>query len=111
MDVSDVVTEIAKILGGGVGGTFVGFWAQKQAAKSEAVKELQMLKVEYKEFAEFTKAELLLSRQERVDCQKENAELKGEVNQLNLKVNELTMAIHNAIGTPKDKRKGLHSDD
>jgi hypothetical protein len=66
MDVSEVVTELAKVLGGGVGGTFVGFWAQKQAAKSEAVKELQMLKVEYKEFAEFTKAELLVSRQESV---------------------------------------------
>ena len=109
MDVSEVVTELAKVLGGGVGGTFVGFWAQKQAAKSEAVKELQMLKVEYKEFAEFTKAELLISRQERSDCQKENAELKSEVNQLNLKVNDLTMAIHNAIGTPISKRKGLNN--
>jgi len=108
MDASEVLTELAKVLGGGVGGTFVGFWGQKQAAKSEAVKELQMLKVEYKEFAEFTKSELLLSRQERVDCQKENAELKVEVGQLNIKVNELTMAMHNAIGTPTDKRKGLN---
>jgi uncharacterized protein YlxW (UPF0749 family) len=109
MDVSDVMIELGKVLGGGVGGTFIGFWTQKQAAKSEAVKELQMLKVEYKEFAEFTKSELLLSRQERVECQKENADLKGEVNQLNLKVNELTMAIHNAIGTPSEKRKGINS--
>ena len=108
MDVSEVVTELAKVLGGGVGGTFVGFWAQKQAAKSEAVKELQMLKVEYKEFAEFTKAELLVSRQERLDCHNENSQLKNQVNELNSKVNELTMAIHNAIGTPKDNRKGLN---
>ena len=108
MDVSDVMIELGKVLGGGVGGTFIGFWGQKQAAKSEAVKELQMLKVEYKEFAEFTKAELLIRRQERSDCQKENGELKSEVNELNLKVNDLTMAIHNAIGTPQNKRKGLH---
>jgi hypothetical protein len=108
MDVSDVMIELGKVLGGGVGGTFIGFWGQKQAAKSEAVKELQMLKVEYKEFAEFTKAELLISRQERSDCHKENAELKSEINQLNLKVNDLTMAIHNAIGTPENKRKGLN---
>ena len=109
MDVSEVVTELAKVLGGGVGGTFVGFWAQKQAAKSEAVKELQMLKVEYKEFAEFTKAELLVSRQERVDCQKENMELSKNVNDLNLKVNDLTMAIHNSIGTPRNKRGKLNN--
>jgi uncharacterized protein YlxW (UPF0749 family) len=106
MDVSEVVTELAKVLGGGVGGTFIGFWAQKQAAKSEAVKELQMLKVEYKEFAEFTKAELLGQQTREADCQKENAELKSEVNQLNLKVNDLTMAIHNSLGTPiRQERK------
>ena len=109
MDVSEFVSELAKVLGGGVGGTFVGYYAQKQAAKSEAVKDLQMLKVEYKEFAEFTKAELLVSRIERADCQKENLELSKIVNELNLKVNELTMAIHNSIGTPRGKRKGLNN--
>ena len=109
MDVSEVMIELGKVLGGGVGGTFIGFWTQKQAAKSEAVKELQMLKVEYKEFAEFTKAELLISRQERSDCQHENMELSKNVNDLNLKVNDLTMAIHNSIGTPRNKRGKLNN--
>lgn len=108
MELTNILAEVGKILGGATGGTIVGFWAQKQAAKSEAVRELQMLKKEYKEFAEFTKKELQVSRQERIDCQEENAEMKATINGLNLKVNDLTIAIHNSIGTPKDKRKGLH---
>lgn len=105
MELADVFGEVAKVLGGGLGGSFVGFFARKQAAKSEAVKELRVLKSEYKEFAEYTKSELLLSRQERLECQKENSDLKVEIADLSLKVNELTMAMHNVIGTPKDLRK------
>lgn len=108
MELSELFGEIGKVLGGGVGGSFVGFFARKQAAKSEAVKELQLLKSEYKEFAEYTKNELQLSRQERIDCQKENAELKSEIAELHLQVNQLTITIHNAIGTPPEKRKGLN---
>ena len=110
MELTNILAEAAKILGGGTGGAVVGYWAQKQAAKSEAVKELQLLKLEYKDFAEFTRDELSKSRQERIDCQKENAKMREKINGLNLKVNDLTIAIHNAIGTPKDKRKGLNGD-
>lgn len=105
MDWTSLLPEIAKILGGGVGGTAIGYYAQKNAAKSEAVKDLQLLKTEYKEFAEFTKRELDQSRQERVDCQAENAGLKKEIADLHVEVNEMKITIHNAIGTPKDKRK------
>lgn len=109
MDANDLLSEAAKVLGGGIGGSILGFFARKEAAKSEAVKELQLLKTEYKEFAEFTKNELLVSRQERLDCHKENADLKREISDLNLKVNELTMAMHNVIGTPPEKMKGLNN--
>lgn len=105
MDASEVISEISKVLGGGIGGSLLGFYARKEAAKSEAVKELQLLKTEYKEFAEFTKKELMVSRQERQDCHKENSDLKNEISALNLKVNDLTMAMHNLIGTPKEIRK------
>lgn len=108
MELTNLFAEAVKILGGGTGGAVVGYWAQKQAAKSEAVKDLQLLKTEYKEFAEFTKGELEASRKDREDCQKENAEMRDLIDKLKIKVNDLTMAIHNAIETPKDKRKGLN---
>jgi prefoldin subunit 5 len=109
MDMGEVVSKAAEFVSGLVSGGMVGvaggYQAQKRAAKSEAVTELQTLKNEYKEFAEFTKSELELSKQERKDCQKENEALNDHVHALNVKVNELTMAMHNIIGTPKDIRK------
>jgi len=105
---SALLAAAMKVLGGGTGGVVVGYFAQKQAAKSEAVKELQVLKTEYKEFAEFTKNELTISRQERKDCAEENSAMADVINSLKLEVNELTMAIHNIIGTPKGKEKPLN---
>ena len=102
-----VLESLMKIIGGMGGGTVIGFFAQKQAAKSSAVKEMQLLKKEYKEFAEFTKCELQLSREDRANCQRENQELRDEIGGLKIHVNEMTIAMHNAIGTPEDKRKGF----
>jgi hypothetical protein len=109
---SDVITtalsEVGKWIGGGAGGVIVGYVAQKKAAKSEAVLEVQSLKDSYREFAEFTKKELELSKKERKECQNENDTFRDEINSLKLDVNKLTMAMHNAIGTPKDKQKPLN---
>ena len=103
--VGSALAAAAKILGGGTGGAIVGYFAQKQAAKSEAVKDLQVLKSEYKEFAEFTKNALKESVHDREECAKENSKMRDVINSLRLEVNELTMAMHNIIGTPKQKRK------
>lgn len=105
MDAIGIIEEIGKVIGSGLGGVIVGYQAQKRAAKSEAVAEVQLLKNEYKEFAEYTKGELEKSRKEREDCQVENKQLHAEISDLKIRVNELTMAMHNAIGTPKDIRK------
>ncbi len=109
MDSSTVFLEAAKVLGFGTGGTFVGYFAQKQAAKSEAIKELQVIKTEYKEFAEFTKKELTEIKLERKECASENAIMLDKINLLNLEVNDLTMAMHNIIGTAKGKEKPLNN--
>jgi hypothetical protein len=42
----DVLSEIAKVLGGGTAGVFGGMWAERKAAKSDAVKELQVVEVD-----------------------------------------------------------------
>lgn len=105
MDAYGIIEEVGKWIGGGLGGAIVGYQAQKRAAKSEAVAEVQLLKNEYKEFAEYTKGELEKSRKEREDCQVENKQLHAEISDLKIRVNELTMAMHNVIGTPKDIRK------
>jgi len=105
---TELFASAMKIIGGAGGGTVIGYFAQKQAAKSNAVKELNTLKDNYKEFAIFTKKELILSRKDRTDCQKENEEFRREIGKLNIKVNDLTMAMHNIVGTTKGKRKGLN---
>lgn len=105
MDIDGVFAEVGKWIGGGLGGAILGYQAQKRAEKSEAVAEVQLLKNEYKEFAEYTKGELEKSRKEREDCQSENKQLNAEIYDLKVRVNELTLAMHNVIGTPKDIRK------
>ena len=93
---------------GGAGGLLGGVAAERRAAKSEAVQELRMLKTEYKEFADYTREELDRSRDDRKDCMKENEAMKCEIDVLKVSVNQLSMAMHNSIGTPKAKRKPLN---
>lgn len=109
MDLNEVMLQIGSYLGVGSVGTGVGYYAQKNAAKTEAVKELQLLKSEYKEFADYTKTELLESRKERESCHKLNECLKEEIEKMKQEMNDLTTAMHNVIQTPKPKRKGYNS--
>jgi hypothetical protein len=107
--ITSLLESALKIVGGIGGGTVVGYFAQKKAAQSSAVKEMQLIKKEYKEFADFTKKELLLSREHNKDCQDENKVFREEISTLKIDVTDLTIAMHNAIGTPKNKRKGLNN--
>ena len=93
---------------GGAGGLLGGVMAEKKAAQSQAVQELQMLKTEYKDFADYTREELDRSREDRKECLKENEAMKHEIHGMNTKINELSSAMHNIIGTPKPKRKPLN---
>lgn len=107
-EITSLITEVGKVLSGGGIGAVVGFYAQKRAAQSDAVKEIQVIKSEYKELYEFVDKELTEAREDRKECQKENALMLDTVNGLKIEVNDLTMVMHNAIGTPKGKRKGLN---
>ena len=100
MESGELLTELLKVIGGGTGGLFVGYLAQKKAAKTEAVNE-------YKEFAEFTKKELTALREEHKECQSENSSMLDKINECKITINDLTIAMHNAIGTPKEIQKGL----
>ena len=41
--INDIMSEVAKVIGGGTAGVFGGMWAERKAAKSDAVKELHVL--------------------------------------------------------------------
>ena len=108
IDVMDTISHGFSVLLGGAGGLLGGITAERRAAKAEAVQELQMLKTEYKEFAVYTHVELDRSREDRKECLKENEEMKREIDGLKVSVNQLSMAMHNVIKTPKAKRKPLN---
>lgn len=108
IDLNETISHGVSALLGAATGLISGVMAEKKAAKSEAVQELQMLKTEYKEFADYTREELERSREDRKECLKENDAMKCEIIAMKAKVNELSTAMHHIIGTPKDKRKPLN---
>lgn len=87
--INDFMAEAAKVLGGGTAGVFGGMWAERRAAKSDAVQELQMLKGEYREFAqtmknevEEVKIELEKSRQAEELCYQQHRESLRRIDEL-----------------------------
>lgn len=108
IELSEIMTEVGKWMGGGAGGILVGYIAQKKAAKSAEMSELNEVKNGFKEFAEFTRKELEISRKDRKDCQEENASMLDTINGLKIDVSDLTIIIHQKIGTPIEIRKGLN---
>ena len=95
--INDFMAEAAKVLGGGTAGVFGGMWAERRAAKSDAVQELQMLKGEYKEFAASMKAEvaevkseLERSRQAEEQCYQQHREALRRIDDLDRCVKKLS---------------------
>jgi len=82
-------TEILKIVGAGGAGSVIGYRAQKAAAKTEMVTDLDRLKSEYRDFADYTKVELkdvqeqlLASRQAEERCFQQHREALNRIDDL-----------------------------
>lgn len=107
MEIPDIMAEITKVLGGATAGIFGGMWAERKAAKSAAVQELQMLKAEYRDFAETMKtevkevrAELDKSRQAEEVCYQQHRQAMNRIDELDRCVRSMTEI------PPKPKRNG-----
>lgn len=96
-NLNDIMGEMAKIVGGGTAGVFGGMWAERRAAKSDAVQELQMLKTEYRDFAATMKTEvkevrdeLDKSRAAEEDCYKKHREAINRIDELDRCIRAVT---------------------
>jgi hypothetical protein len=94
---NDIMGEMAKIVGGGTAGVFGGMWAERRAAKSDAVQELQMLKTEYRDFASTMKGEvkevreeLAVSRAAEEACHQQHREAMKRIDELDRCIRAVT---------------------
>jgi predicted nuclease with TOPRIM domain len=98
---ADILGEIAKFLGGGTFGVFGGMWAERKAAKSDAVKELQVLKGEYREFADTMKTEVKQLRVELADSRAAERLCDQNFRELRQKHDDLDAYVRRTTGIPK----------
>jgi predicted nuclease with TOPRIM domain len=98
--IQDVMGEVAKVIGGGTAGVFGGMWAERKAAKSEAVKELQTLKGEYREFAETMKAEVKELRGELIQSRAAEKVCDDNFRDLRDKYDELDRYVRSVTNIP-----------
>jgi biopolymer transport protein ExbB/TolQ len=104
---NDIMGEMAKIVGGGTAGVFGGMWAERRAAKSDAVQELQMLKTEYREFASTMKTEVKEVRAELDKSREAEAECHAKHREAMNRIDELDRGIRALMQMPeKPKRNG-----
>jgi predicted nuclease with TOPRIM domain len=98
---TDILAEMAKVLGGGTAGVFGGMWAERKAAKSDAVKELQVLKGEYREFADTMKNEVKQLRVELADSRAAERLCDQNFRELRQKHDDLDAYVRRTTGIPK----------
>lgn len=99
--------EMAKVIGGGTAGVFGGMWAERRAAKSDAVQELQMLKTEYRDFAATMKTEVKEVREELDKSRTAEEECYKQHRQAMNRIDELDRGIRALMQMPpKPKRDG-----
>ena len=112
----EIMVKFFEVTGTGAVGFGTGYYARKQAVKTEVVTDLQLIKdeaaesfilmkTEYVALAAYTRAELASCRLEHIEAKAEIASLKGSIALMSTKINELTSAMHNIIETPKPIRK------
>jgi hypothetical protein len=104
-DFNDIGSEIMKVLGGGTAGVFGGMWAERRAAKSDAVQELQMLKTEYREFAATMKGEVKEVREELDKSRKAEEECHQQHREAMNRIDELDRCIRAVTKIPPKPRK------
>ena len=111
-----IIYKFFEVIGTGAIGFGTGYYARKQAAKTEMVADLRMIKedaaasfilmkTEYVALADYTREELASCRLEHLEAKAEIASLKASIALMSNKINELTSAMHNIIETPKPIRK------
>lgn len=101
----DIMAEVAKVIGGGTAGVFGGMWAERKAAKSEAIKELQTLKGEYREFADTMKDEVKELRQELIASRAAEKVCDENFRDLRDKYDELDRYVRGVTGIPPKPKK------
>ena len=112
----EIMVKFFEVTGTGAVGFGTGYYARKQAAKTEMVADLRMIKedaaasfilmkTEYVALADYTREELASCRLEHLEAKAEIASLKESIALMSKKINELTSAMHNIIETPKPIRK------
>lgn len=106
-NLNDLMGEAMKVIGGGTAGVFGGMWAERRAAKSDAVQELQMLKTEYRDFASTMKGEVKEVREEldksraaEEACHQQHREAMNRIDELDRGIRALMQM------PPKPKRDG-----
>jgi uncharacterized coiled-coil DUF342 family protein len=99
--INDIMSEVAKVIGGGTAGVFGGMWAERKAAKSDAVKELQVLKGEYREFADTMKNEVKQLRVELADSRAAERQCDQNFRELRQKHDDLDAYVRRTTGIPK----------
>jgi predicted nuclease with TOPRIM domain len=101
MEWNDIFGEMAKVIGGGTAGVFGGMWAERKAAKSDAVQELQTLKGEYKEFAQTMKVEVKELREELVTSRSMEKVCEDNYRELREKYEQLDRYVRSSNGIPE----------
>ena len=105
-DWNSIGTEMLKFIGAGGAGTAIGYRAQKSAAKSEMVTDLDKLKSEYRDFADYTKAEL-----KDVQCQLEKSRESEETcyrqhREALVRIDELDRGMRAMMQMPPKPKRG-----
>jgi formiminotetrahydrofolate cyclodeaminase len=106
IDWNSIGTEMLKIIGAGGAGSVIGFRAQKSAAKTEMVTDLDKLKSEYRDFADYTKSEL-----KDVQCQLEKSREAEETcyrqhREALMRIDELDRGIRALMKMPDKPNRG-----
>lgn len=97
LEIQEIFTEATKVMAGAVTGLVGGMWAEKKAAKSAAIQELQMLKTEYREFATTMKGEVKDVREEldksraaEEECHQQHRLAMNRIDELDRCIREVT---------------------